>query len=188
MRKSIAPTVATALAFIGLAQAQDLTARKVESAFDTWADASGIRNASLVLMKDNRIILKLNRGGYATATAEPAASNSKLITGLCIARLADSGQVSFFCRLGRRYHGCRQRCPNRHAIADEGARHHDDIGGARIEDPHQSPILHTSVRGSELRSVHKLAQTPRAFHNKAAKARVAFAARCWRRPWDDWKL
>ena len=96
MRKSIAPTVATALAFIGLAQAQDLTARKVESAFDTWADASGIRNASLVLIKDNRIILKLNRGGYATATAEPAASNSKLITGLCIARLADSGQVSFF--------------------------------------------------------------------------------------------
>lgn len=141
MRKSIAPTVAAALAFIGLARAQDLTARKVESAFDTWTDASGIRNASLVLIKDNR--------GYATATTEPAASNSKLITGLCIARLADSGQVSFSSKLGRLLPGFFLR----HKPADARAK---DI-----------TIANLLTHGGGI---------------------AADAARCRRRPWDDWKL
>jgi CubicO group peptidase (beta-lactamase class C family) len=75
--------------------AQDSAARLTEAAFTEWADDNDVQSASLVLVRHNEIALKVDRGDYTTSTSVPVASQSKLITGLCIVRLVESDRLGF---------------------------------------------------------------------------------------------
>lgn len=73
---------------------------RVKAAFLTWAETYHVKDTSLVILMDGAVVGKVDRGVYTTATAVPIASDSKLITGLCIARLVEAGALDFNAPIG----------------------------------------------------------------------------------------
>lgn len=97
--RTVVATIAALLAVISPVLA-DARFDRVKAAFEQWADANRIKSASLVLVFNGTVVGSASRGKYDAAMPVPIASDSKLITGLCIVRAVDAGLLGFSSTLG----------------------------------------------------------------------------------------
>ena len=79
----------------GSAAAEDVRVERMKTAFQVFVAKNKVKNASLVVLLDGEVAGTVNVGKYTTSGAVPIASLSKAITGVCIARLVDSGKLGF---------------------------------------------------------------------------------------------
>jgi len=82
------------------ANAKDGRVQRVERAFKQWVTKYSVRDASLAIVIDGVIAGQIDHGGYTAERAVPVASLSKAITGICIAKLVESGKLRFNQRIG----------------------------------------------------------------------------------------
>ncbi|MEQ1524265.1 MAG: serine hydrolase domain-containing protein [Aestuariivirga sp.] len=82
------------------ANARDDRIQRIETAFNKWITKYSVKDASLAIVIDGVIAGQIGHGGYTTEQAVPVASLSKAITGICIAKLVESGKLRFNQRIG----------------------------------------------------------------------------------------
>jgi CubicO group peptidase (beta-lactamase class C family) len=72
----------------------------LDRTFKEWMSQSGITTASLAVMTNGIVVKSLGYGQLQAAQPAPIASLSKAITAVCVARLVDTGRLSFTAPLG----------------------------------------------------------------------------------------
>lgn len=80
---------------VGSAAAEDVRVERMKTAFQEFVAKNKVKNASLVVLLNGEVAGRVNIGKYKTSRAVPVASLSKAITGVCIARLVESGKLGF---------------------------------------------------------------------------------------------
>jgi CubicO group peptidase (beta-lactamase class C family) len=99
----LAGVLMTAVPFGAPADAQVAahpSATAFSTTFRTWMSQYEVPAASLAIMKDGHLMATLGVGGMGAAAPAAIASLSKAITGVCVAQIVDSGQLSFSAPLG----------------------------------------------------------------------------------------
>jgi CubicO group peptidase (beta-lactamase class C family) len=83
------------------AAAADPQGKRMAAAFQAWARAWNVPNASFVAMRGETVIGQAARGARTVDTPVPVASLSKAITGVCVAKLVEAGRLSYNARLSQ---------------------------------------------------------------------------------------
>jgi CubicO group peptidase (beta-lactamase class C family) len=73
----------------------DAQGKRIVTAFKDWASRWGVSNGSISIMRGTTLLGAGGLGTYAPIKIEPVASESKAITAVCIAQLAEAGQFTF---------------------------------------------------------------------------------------------
>ena len=77
------------------AAATDVMADRMAVALEKWKQHFGVTDASMVVVRNGRIVASYGYGRYDPATPEPVASLSKAITGVCVAKLVLAGKIKY---------------------------------------------------------------------------------------------
>lgn len=91
-------TLTTILSTAALAQTDNV--ESVLSAFRDWTERYGVTDAAIAVTVDGVVVGTDAIGDYTPDLPVPVASESKAITGLCVARLVDDGRLGFDATLG----------------------------------------------------------------------------------------
>ncbi|WP_164919520.1 serine hydrolase domain-containing protein [Hansschlegelia zhihuaiae] len=79
----------------------DAQAKRMVATFKDWTVKWGVANASLAVMRGDKVVGQAKVGGHKPAETEPVASLSKAITGVCVIKLVEAGDLKYGDRIGK---------------------------------------------------------------------------------------
>jgi CubicO group peptidase (beta-lactamase class C family) len=89
------------VAAAGSASASDARVTRIKAAFADWAARHGVENSSLAIVERGSVLGTMGLGGTSPDEAQPVASLSKVITGICVQKLVESGRLRYDDRIGK---------------------------------------------------------------------------------------
>jgi CubicO group peptidase (beta-lactamase class C family) len=85
----------------GSPAAKDAQARRMVAAFKDWSAKWGVANASLAVMRGDKVVGEAKFGDHKPSQPEPVASLSKAITSVCVVKLVEAGELKYGDRIGQ---------------------------------------------------------------------------------------
>lgn len=122
------------------AQVGDAQGDRMAAAYQAWASRWSVPTSSFAVMRGDKVVATSQVGAGDPYVAAPLASLSKAVTGVCVAKLVETGRLTYGAKIGK----VLRRYFKRAVIADQAAK---DVTVAELL-THSSGIHYDPTQGS----------------------------------------
>ena len=141
MIRALVVAAALGMATVGAqAQVGDAQGDRMAAAYQAWASRWSVQTSSFAAMRGDKVVATSQVGEGDPYVAAPLASLSKAITGVCVAKLVETGRLTYRAKIGK----VLKRYFRKAVIADQAAK---DVTVAELL-THSSGIHYDPTQGS----------------------------------------